>query len=187
MLAATTACGVGDDGGSNLTGGGGTPMGGVDDTNSKLGVTCTADLKAMGTFTAGTPARPNDPDTGNPVDGCWPVGTWTFTVSVAMNNGCAAAPTPLAGYSFKLDRAEGSDGLGLTDTLTNTTTLGTGQVYHLSVSTSAQGCKAHLEVGSADGKDYWNIEPELLNGVPGLSGTGEYRLYKDNGWPWPTK
>jgi len=145
-LVATGACSVGggDDGG----GGSGDVMGGSDD-RTKLGITCSAAFTVTGTFTPGTPARPIDADTGAPLTGCWPVGTWTFTAGVApTGNTCAAAPSVLPSYSFRLDRIEGTDGQGLVDNITNLTSVGS-MHYHLSVSSTGQGCEANFEFGSA--------------------------------------
>ncbi|HEX4422408.1 MAG TPA: hypothetical protein VH165_31055 [Kofleriaceae bacterium] len=182
MVATTAACGVGGDDDASPS----KQQGGVDDSNQKNGVTCTAELKISGTFTPGTPARPTDPDTMMPVTGCWPVGTWTFTAAVSTNT-CATAPTPLAGYSFTLNRGDDPDGLGLSDTLANTTaSQPAGELNHVAMDTSAQGCTGHLELGSMDGLDYWNLNPVLLNSVTdnSLTGTGEYERFAMDGWPW---
>src|SRR5882724_4486432 len=183
-LVATGACSVGggDDGG----GGSGDVMGGSDD-RTKLGITCSAAFTVTGTFTPGTPARPIDADTGAPLTGCWPVGTWTFTAGVApTGNTCAAAPSVLPSYSFRLDRIEGTDGQGLVDNITNLTSVGS-MHYHRSVSSTGQGCEANFEFGSADGKDYWDMKPTLLNPANAadppttkVTGGGDYDRYTSN-------
>jgi len=186
----TGACGVGggdddDDGGSNL----GPVQGGTDDNNQKLGKECNAAFKIQGTFTPGTPARPND-DNGQPIGGCWPVGTWTFTASVA-SNGCSKAPEILPSYLFKVERLDGDDGQGLVDKYSNLTDIAT-KKWHLSVSSTGQGCEANFELGSPDGKDYWNMKPLIPNVDVGaapsttITGAGDYDKFIDNGWPWPT-
>lgn len=184
MLATTAACGVGgDDGGGPGTGSG------SDDRNTKLGIICNATFKITGTFAPGTPTRPNDPDTGMPIDGCWPVGTWTFSATLdPATNECKTTPTALASYSFRVDRME--DGTnGLAETRTNLGDV-SGLSTHISVSSNGQGCEGNFELGSPDGKDYWNMQPTLLNVPVGsppsttLSGTGDYSEYNNDAWPW---
>ena len=75
-------CGVGDDGGTNPN-------------PNPNGRVCGAVLATSGSF---TPDAANPPPTD--YEGCWPVGMWTFTVAVSMND-CSAAPTPLAQYQMK--------------------------------------------------------------------------------------
>ena len=172
-LVSTAACGVGNDpGGTN---------GGSDD-RTKLGVQCSASFKVTGTFVqAATPARPIDPDTGAPITGCWPVGTWTFSATVDQN-ACPNAPTVLPSYSFKVDRVD--DGNGFQETITSMTTTGNLR-YHLAMSSNGQGCEGHFELGSPDGKDYWNFQPTLLKtATTQLSGAGDYDRYNNDGWPW---
>jgi hypothetical protein len=151
---------------------------------------CTASFKITGTFAPGTPARPNDPDTGMPIDGCWPVGTWTFTAMVdpAAPDDCKTPPTALTSYSFRVDRMDnGTD--GLVETHTNLGDVGT-MSTHIAVSSNGQGCEGSFELGSPDGKDYWNMQPTLLNVPAGmapstaLGGSGDYAEYGTNAWPW---
>ena len=168
FVLAASACGVGDDG----------PGNGSDDPNAKLGIICNAMMELSGTFTAGTPGRPLDPDTNQPITGCWPVGTWSFTVS-SMMNGCKTAPVPLQSYSFRVDRAD-PDGTGYVET--DTLVTSTDMQSHVHVSASGIGCEGALELGSADGTEYWNLQP-VLNGTT-LAGKGEYTLYKTDSWPW---
>ena len=134
---------------------------------------------------AATPTRTIDPDTGMPYTGCWPVGTWTFTASV-VDNTCPTAPQLLPSYSFTVARTlNGPDMQGQVDTYTNTTTVGA-MTYHLGVSANGQGCEGHLELGSADGTQYFQLQPTLAKGtgVTTLAGSGDYDLYNGNGWPW---
>lgn len=177
-LVATTACGVGDDAGTVS-----------DDRNTKLGIVCSASFKMSGTFTPGTPARPIDPDTMLPLTGCWPVGTWNFTAAVDAND-CAAAPAVLPSYSFRVDRMEGADMQGLVDSYTNLTSVAD-MKWHLSVSSNGQGCEGNFELGSADGKNYWNMQPVLMNPpnatdppTTRIIGNGDFDQYNTDGWPW---
>jgi hypothetical protein len=176
-------CGVGggDDGGG---GGGGTPtgpvQGGIDDPNQANGVTCSADVTISGTFTQSTPP-PTDGDT---LPGCWPIGTWSFTATVAKNNGCSPTPAMLGNYSFTVALTDATDGSGQTQTLTSTTSVPSGIQTHLKVSGTAQGCTGIFELGGDSGKDYWNLQPVLTNGSTTLTGTGAYDEYADDHWPW---
>lgn len=187
-VVSTGACGVGggDDDDNGLAG---PVQGGIDNNNDKLMISCNASFKVNGTFTPGTPARPTDADTGQPIGGCWPVGTWTFTATVAQN-GCSSAPELLPSYSFKVDRIEGSDMQGLVDSYTVLSNTSTKKV-HLSVSSTGQGCEANFELGSTDGKDYWNFKPLIPNplnaGDPPsttIEGAGDFDRFTNNGWPW---
>ena len=179
-MAACSVGGGGDAGGGG-GGGGGPVQGGVDDPNQANGVTCSADVTINGTFTQSTP-----PPTGTgTTPSCWPIGAWSFTAAVAKNNGCTPAPTMLGSYSFTVALTDASDGSGQTQTMTSTTTTPSGMQTHLEVSATGQGCTAIFELGSADGKDYWNLQPVLDKGTTTLTGTGEYDEYASNNWPWP--
>jgi hypothetical protein len=182
ILIATTACGVGGGDNPDFKGG----------TDPKPGITCSASFKVNGTFTPGLPARPNQPDVtpATPITGCWPVGTWTFTATVA-DNACPTAPMVLPSYSFKVDRADNTtDGQGLSDTYTNMTSIGSMQ-WHLAVSANGQGCEGNFELGTPDGTQYWNMQPVLLDPpndtdppTTTITGQGDYDQYNVDGWPW---
>lgn len=166
----TAACGVGsgDDG-----------MPSSDDPDALAGITCRAAFKTTGSFVAGTPGRPTDPDTGMPITGCWPVGTWTFTASVdadataAETHPCSPAPGVLASYSFKVDRTNDPNAGGLVESYTWNGDQS--MLYKLSVSEVGGGCEGGLELYSADNKEYWNMKP-LLDGTT-ITGFGEYAKY----------
>ncbi|HEY0476187.1 MAG TPA: hypothetical protein VGD37_01605 [Kofleriaceae bacterium] len=184
-LVAAAGCGVGGDdmmpgGGSGS--GSGTAIPPVDE-----GEVCNAAFTVVnGTFAPGTTPRPIDPDTGLPLTGCWPVGTWTFHATVA-SNGCATAPTVISTYSFKVERVAPPEGGDDTiQKLTSLTTTPTGMQYHLAVSSNGQGCEAHFELGTADGTQYWNMKPTLPKdpAATTLGGDGYYVQYQANGWPW---
>ena len=178
-LTATAACGVGGDDGGMIE-----QPPAVND-----GEICNATLAITnGTFAPGTTPRPTDPDTGLPITGCWPVGTWTFSASVASNM-CQTTPAVLQSYSFKVERVPVDPTDPNSDTmqkLTNLTTVTGGMQWHLAVSSNGQGCEANFELGSMDGTQYWNMQPTLAKdpGATTLGGGGDYTLYKVNGWPW---
>jgi len=162
------ACGVGDE---DYT----PPE--TDDRNEKLGIVCDAVFNITGTFVeAATPARPaEDP-------GCWPVGTWTFTASLADNT-CPAGPdgtstvTVLPRYQFTVARAEGADMQGWADTYTWAGDLSA--VRRLKVTAGGGGdCEGGVELFSPDGTEFWNMKPTQVGGV--LSGVGEYAKYNEN-------
>jgi len=39
-----------------------------------------------------------------------------------------------------------------------------------------------MELGSQDGTQYWNLQPDLTGTA--LDGKGDYIVYKTNSWPW---
>lgn len=185
VLTLTGACGVGDDDSMMPGGGSGTPIPPID--NSEV---CNAAFTVTGTFTPGTTPRPIDPETNLPITGCWAVGTWNFTATVASNM-CATAPTVLPSYSFKVERVpvdptNTDPNADTMQKLTILTTLVGGMQSHLAVSSNGQGCVGSLEFGSADGTQYWNMKPTLSKdpAATALAGGGDYTLYKGNAWPW---
>ena len=166
------ACGVGDDGPPS------TPEPRI----------CQAHFTVSGTFTLGMPSPDKvNNDTGAPpgdgmpdIMGCWPVGTWTFTLKQDDNN-CAKEPTPLAEYKLNVafidDPVEPDYMYTLVEP--NPTTTKTRQ----SVSSGGGGlCVANIEVFSEDGKQTWNLQPALdvfnMNGP--LTGVAEYAEWKDS-------
>ena len=184
LLAALTAagCGVGGDDGGTTTPPGDDQPPPVDNAED-----CNASFTITGTFARdnNTPP-PNDPETGLPLTGCWPIGTWTFTAAVASNM-CPTAPKVLGQYSFTVARTPAPDGGNDTvQTMTNTTPNMGDLKYHLAMSSNGQGCEGHIEFGSADGTQYWNMQPTLPKDLTAtaVSGSGDYTLYKSNAWPW---
>lgn len=151
-------------------------------------IVCSGHFTITGTFKAGATPRPTDPDTGETLEGCWPVGQWDFTAAVssglqAGEKACATAPTALPSYSFKVEATTDQEGTVMTYTsLTNSA----GMQSHVTVSSNAQGCTASFEFGSADGKDYWNMQPTLAKapGTTTLAGSGDYIEYSVDAWPW---
>jgi hypothetical protein len=145
---------------------------------------CEAHFTITGTFTPGTAPRPTDPETGEVSTACWPAGQWNFTAAVADNN-CSATPSVLPAYSFTVDVKPATDGSGNDQLLTNTTTVG-GMQAHLGMSLNGQGCTGSLELGSPDGKDYWNMKPTLSKDPAdrAIAGAGDYAEFKTDAWPW---
>lgn len=186
LVVAAAGCGVGGGGGG--TGGGDDGSGGGTYVPPDDKIVCSAHFTITGKFTAGAEPRPTDPDTNQPLDGCWPVGQWDFKAVAnsdlqAGEKACATAPSVLPSYSFKVVATTDQDG-----TVLSTTSLTTaeGMQSHVTVSSNGQGCIASFEFGSADGTDYWNMQPTLAKapGTVTIAGTGDYMDYSVNAWPW---
>ncbi len=153
------ACGVGEDAAD------------TDNRDEKLGILCNATFTTTGTFTAAAPMRPAEVPTG-----CWPVGKWTFTAKLDSNE-CAATPTVLNSYAFKVDRAVDPDPTKDIGWVESYTYLGDqASLYRIVVSESGGGCEGGVELYSADGKEYWNWKP-LLQDNGTITGFGEYAMF----------
>ncbi|HWU86884.1 MAG TPA: hypothetical protein VN253_06400 [Kofleriaceae bacterium] len=158
---------------------------------------CTDAFKVTGTWTAGTPVRDADSPTG-----CWPVGTWNFTVSLDPTDTeilditgdrkpdrCGAVSATKAAtfdgsYSFVVTRTDDGDGWVDAYALTGAVTQGSQKVwntkviYKLDVSEGGAGeCEGGIELYSADGKEYWNLKPSLTGNS--IAGFGNYALYEE--------
>jgi len=164
------------------------------------GIVCTDAFKVSGSFAPGTPVRDADSPTG-----CWPVGTWTFTVSIDPTDEnvqditgdkkpdrCGSvAQTSIAtfdaSYSFRVDRTQDPNGDDWVDSYTLIGSSPSGGhtvwndkvLYKISV-TEGGGldCEGNLELYSADGKSFWNLHPMQADGQP-LQGFGDFVLYKE--------
>lgn len=166
---------------------------------------CADAFKVSGSMTPKAPLRPTM-DPNNPADpftGCWPVGTWNFTVSLDPSNeniidvdgdqqgdrcGSVSGTRPAtfdASYSFTVDRAEGSDGQGPADSYTLVGAVAEGErfrwndkfLFRLKVTEGGGGeCEGGLELFSEDGKSYWNLKPALTGTT--ISGFGEFKLFE---------
>lgn len=152
-----------------------------------------AHFKVTGTFAPGATPRPTDPDTNTPLEGCWPVGQWDFTATVTSELAekevaCATPPSVLPKYSFKVEaKLASNDGGDDTVQVATSLTTADGMQMHVSVSSNAQGCAGSLELGSADGTAYWNLQPTLAKdpATRVLEGKGDYIHYKVDAWPYP--
>ncbi len=166
---------------------------------------CTDAFKVTGSLTPKDPQRPTQ-DPNNPADpftGCWPVGTWTFTVSIdpsdenildvdgdQMGDRCGVVGGTKvasfeASYSFIVDRKEGMDGQGPEDSYTLVGAVQEGDKWtwndkvlsRLKVTEGGGGeCEGGLELFSADGKSYWNMKPALTGTT--ISGFGDFKLFE---------
>ena len=183
-------CGVGDDSGE-------TPL-------------CSEPVTISGTFKPGTPARPatdaTPDETGAypPFTGCWPFGTWTFSVTVNQsadalqdfnNDGaadrCGQVPDTKAAtfepsYSFDVTRMpDAANDFVDSFTLAGSTQDGAKTLlndmvlYKLKVTEGGSlECEAGLELYSKDGKSYWNLHP--AQGGTKIEGTGDFYQYKSS-------
>lgn len=172
LVLSAGACGVGDD---------------LDPPNTPEPRLCTANLGITGNFTVGAmvPDDVNN-DTGEPpgdgmpdFTGCWPTGTWSWTMSVTDNT-CATAPTPEPTYSFRTDYTPDANGEPqyVYTLLAPALTEG----YRLKVSSGGGGlCEGILEVFSPDGLATWNLHATLdsFNMSGPLGGQGEYAEWRE--------
>lgn len=171
---------------------------------------CTDAFKVTGSLTP-DPANPrpitdpNSPDPNNPdpFTGCWPVGTWNFTVTIdpsdenindvdgdQMGDRCGTvsgtkAATFDASYSFTVSRLkEGMDGQGPEDSYALNGAVQEGDKFRwndkylsrLKVTEGGGGeCEGGLELFSTDGKSYWNLKPALTGTT--ITGFGDFKLF----------
>jgi hypothetical protein len=176
IAVALAGCGIGSDG---------NPTGGTPTDGPLSHILCTTAVHTQGTYTMGQ-ARPTDPTTGTPLDGCWPDGTWTFTATAQPDSAqtvpqCSGgqAPTFAPSYSF-IDTRVAND----TGELTVDTFMYTGMT-HWTIKISQSGnayCDADFEIYSDDGKQVWNLHPELDSTTNTLNGGGDYTLYDNDQW-----
>ncbi len=189
-------CGVGDD-----------DLEPLDPNPNKL--VCTDAFKVTGTFVP-DPAWPRptqDPDNmADPFMGCWPVGTWNFTVSldpsdenvqditgdmVADRCGRITGTSPAtfdSSYNFVVTRAADPD--GGTDYIDDYRLNGSVQeggrtkwndkwLYKVKVTAGGgELCEGGLELYSLDGKSYWNLHP-ALGADNTLTGFGDFHIYEE--------
>lgn len=162
LTALVGACGVGDEKPPS------------DDRDKNLMIDCNASFKTTGTFVAGTPGRPSD------VQGCWPVGTWTFSATVDQNE-CTDTPTLAGSYSFRVDRAVDSNpnnDIGYVESYTWISGVDKSLVHKIGVSEIASGCQGGIEIFNADKTVFWNFRP-LLQDDNSIVGFGDYAEYSE--------
>jgi len=158
LFVLATGCGVGND----------TPP------PNPNGRVCGATLATTGTFT---------PDTTQPAPTgwvtCWPVGMWTFSVSVSMND-CSPAPTPATQYQMKGTTMPDQNG----DPMPVMSYIGDTTIRSIAkYSDGGSGlCEGELDLYSADGKTVWLLKPEL-NADNSLTGDGEYGVFNSDQFP----
>ena len=140
---------------------------------------CATQLGVTGSFVQ-SKAPPIDAETGQPTQGCWPVGTWTFSATVQANaENCPNAPSLLPQYQFKVDEMLDADGIRYQ---VNTYMTDPSVRHRIKVSEGGAGlCQGELNLFSTDGKEVWIIKPSLYADLK-LLGDGEYMLYNSDQW-----
>jgi hypothetical protein len=166
------ACGVGDDGPPS------TPEPRI----------CQAHFTIDGQFALGMPSPDKvNNDTGDPpgdgmpdIMGCWPVGTWTFSVT-QTDNDCAKPPAPLAQYKLTVGFIDDPVEPGYSYTLNEPNPAQTKS--RAGVSSGGGGlCVATIELFSEDGKQTWNLQLALdvFNTSGPLTGLAEYAEWNES-------
>jgi hypothetical protein len=145
---------------------------GEDPTPNPTDRQCTATMNVTGSFVQGVaPPLNND---GTAYEGCWPVGTWTFTTTLDQND-CSPAPTMLPSYSFKGTLMTDPD----TGDMLQQFAYLTDPNAHALIRVSAAGnkaCEGELSIYSDDYKTVWTLKP-WLNPDNTIVGDGEYSMY----------
>jgi hypothetical protein len=144
-----------------------------------LGRVCGATMSITGSYVQSMPP-PLNAD-GTPWQGCWPVGMWTFSAQIAMND-CQMSPTLLSQYQFRADSSLDADG-NVQETFTYVTDPTANNI--VKVSEDAAGCEGQLDLYSADGLQQWTLHPHMNVGQTTLDGQGEYWLYTTDQWVQP--
>jgi hypothetical protein len=165
-------------------------QGDIDDGDSIVGpsdpenpnaIRCTSAFKTSGAFNQ-TANRPNvteadDPRFGLPVQGCWPVGTWSFTVTHdaeaevldidgdGIGDRCGevagtTVPALEASYSFSVTRTQDPDSDGLLEQYTYNGS--SPNFFSVKVSEGGGGdCQGGMEFASADKTQWWSFNPTI--------------------------
>jgi len=136
---------------------------------------CGAVFTTSGTFTPDATAMPNPDGTG-----CWPYGTWTYSMAMVSND-CSAAPMVAAQYQFKVTQMldQNNDVIPVYAYLTDPTAMNV-----VKVSQGGSGlCEGEVDVYSADGKNVYVMKPEL-NADNTITGDAEFAMYGSNQWPF---
>jgi hypothetical protein len=149
---------------------------------------CTDTYTLAGNFSLGmaSPDRVDNetqqpPGDGTPdIQGCWPVGTWTFTLT-RTGGDCSPAPT-LPSVTFQVDFIDDPIEPAYEEILTAPSIAD----HRLHVSQGGGGlCEGGLELYSADGKEVFNLHPTLnvFNTNGPLGGSGEFSRFSKNQTP----
>jgi hypothetical protein len=174
---------------------GGKPGGTVDATLGppsesgavQLGITCSTFFSAKGTF---VPDTANPPPTG--FTGCWPVGAWSFTLTVNTDttsgggvDTCATAgmePTPLAKYQFTGTTSLDQDGDPQQSFKYNAQPSDPNVHTTIKVTEGGSGiCQGSLSLYDSTGTKVWTLQPEQ-NADNSITGGAEFDLYTTDQW-----
>ncbi|MBX3159626.1 MAG: hypothetical protein KF773_26890 [Deltaproteobacteria bacterium] len=172
------ACGVGDDDGGDDTSG----------TDKRL---CTTTFALTGQYTLGSspPDRVNNETQAPPADGipdiqgCWPTGTWSFSLT-ATEGTCTPAPAPPTTVAFRVDFVDDAVEPRYTYTLTQPAS----GVRNPRVSVSQGGggtCEGIIELFNDNGKEVYNLTPyiSVFNQSGPISGQGEFSRWNRDQTP----
>ena len=138
---------------------------------------CSMHYSLSGSFTA-SQARP-----ANNTDGCWPVGTWTFTAKVdtTQSNTCSPAPMTLPSYQFEGDLAtDPNDPMGPpVETFKYDTDPTATDVVVKVTEGGAGSCAGELDLWDSPCKHVWVFQPETdtIDAMTTLSGQAEYNEF----------
>jgi hypothetical protein len=168
------ACGVGDEG---------NPL--PPPTDERL---CTVAYTLSGNYTVGQapPDRVNNetqeptPDGIPDIEGCWPVGTWTFSMT-PTDGDCSPEPSEPASVTVKVDFVDDP-----IDPTYNITLQSPTSVNRVKISQGGGGlCEGVFELFSDDGKETYNLHPTLnvYNQNGPLEGQGEFARFTVNQIP----
>jgi hypothetical protein len=174
LLLGACVVGEGDAGDPDDIIGPGTP----DNPNA---VRCSSGFKTTGQFTQSAPRptvnEPGDPRQGEPIQGCWPVGTWTFTVTHdpdaealdadgdGVGDKCGDVPgTSLpaleSSYSFTVTRVEDADAGGVVEQYEYNGS--SPNFFSVKVTEGGGGdCQGGMEFASADRTSWWHFNPTI--------------------------
>jgi len=144
-----------------------------DDTPQDM-ITCQTDMALVGNLT------PSDPQPAE-IQGCWPIGTWSFSPTVTSNT-CPTAPSLLGTYSFtgERDLASADPDYDWIFTVTSPSGDPTASVH---VSSGGGGlCSGSVMVYSADGLSVLNLSPALQAGGT-INGQGVYEMHTQDQRP----
>lgn len=143
------------------------------ETGTGLKKLCEAQLRVQGSFTESR-ERPQD------VDGCWPVGTWTFSATLddptEGTEACPEPPSLLPEYRFEVMRDD--------DDVETYKYLTDPEYTRVRVKVTSGGgglCEGGLELYSQDGSKVLNFKPGLQADKT-IRGFGEYEVYDGDHW-----
>ena len=177
----TGSSGTGDGGGSSIM------AGHPEASMQQEGITCSTFYAATGTFVPNTSDPPPSGFTG-----CWPIGTWTFSLTVSTDttmgggiDSCAASgkePTPLAQYRFTGTTTTDADGDPVEHFTYNPQSTDPTVNYTAKVTEGGSGiCAGNLTLYDATGEQVWSMSPEL-NTDNSITGNAEFDLFPTDQW-----
>ncbi len=151
-------------------------VGGIQGSGGGNELACAAPVSITGSFSMEA-AQPNE------ISGCWPIGTWSFSITVGDGD-CGDVPAPLATYAVRFERdlsANQPDYEWISTYLTDPSDTSA----HVSVTSGGGGlCEGNIQIYSADGRAVWNLHP-ALQADGSITGQGEFMRYTSDQRPQP--